>query len=91
MSSDPVLAGLQAELGWIRDAYMELHRHPELSFEEHRTAQLVAAKLATFGYEVTHLGGTGVVGVLANGEGATVLARADMDTPSFRLPATTLR
>jgi amidohydrolase len=80
MNSHPtVLAGLDAELPWIRDVYKDLHRHPELSLEEHRTSQLVAEKLTTFGYEVTHLGGTGVVGVLANGEGPTVLARADMD------------
>ncbi|WP_164205537.1 amidohydrolase [[Micrococcus luteus] ATCC 49442] len=74
-----VLAGLKAELPWVRDVYQDLHRHPELSLEEQRTAQLVAEKLTTFGYEVTHLGGTGVVGVLSNGEGPTVLARADMD------------
>ncbi|QOD02617.1 amidohydrolase [Pseudarthrobacter sp. BIM B-2242] len=78
-SHHTVLAGLEAELPWVRDVYQDLHRHPELSLEEHRTSQLVAEKLATFGYEVTHLGGTGVVGVLPNGEGPTVLARADMD------------
>ncbi|MDQ0000555.1 amidohydrolase [Pseudarthrobacter sulfonivorans] len=78
-SHHTVLAGLEAELPWVRDVYQDLHRHPELSLEEHRTAQLVAEKLTTFGYEVTHLGGTGVVGVLSNGEGPTVLARADMD------------
>lgn len=78
-SHHTVLAGLEAELPWVRDVYQDLHRHPELSLEEHRTAQLIAEKLTTFGYEVTHLGGTGVVGVLSNGEGTTVLARADMD------------
>ncbi len=78
-SGQTILAGLGTELGWIRDTYRDLHRHPELSLEEHRTSQLVAEKLTTFGFEVTHLGGTGVVGVLANGEGSTVLARADMD------------
>jgi len=76
---DTVLAGLDSELGWVRDTYTELHRHPELSLEEHKTSQLVAEKLTTFGYDVTRLGGTGVVGVLANGAGPTVLARADMD------------
>lgn len=76
---DTVLAGLEAELGWVRDTYTELHRHPELSLEEHKTSQFVADKLGAFGYNVTRLGGTGVVGVLANGEGPTVLARADMD------------
>lgn len=78
-SHHTVLAGLEAELPWVRDVYKDLHRHPELSLEEHRTSQLVAGKLTTFGYEVTHLGGTGVVGVLPNGEGPTVVARADMD------------
>ncbi|MFY9634973.1 MAG: amidohydrolase, partial [Cellulosimicrobium cellulans] len=78
-SHHTVLAGLEAELPWVRDVYQDLHRHPELSLEEHRTAQLVAEKLTTFGYEVTHLGDPGVVGVLPNGEGPTVLARADMD------------
>lgn len=74
-----VLAGLKAELGWVRDTYIELHRHPELSLEEHKTSQLVADQLTAFGYAVTRLGGTGVVGVLENGAGPAVLARADMD------------
>ncbi len=60
--------------------YRDLHRHPELSFREHRTAGIVAEALRTLGYEVTEgVGGTGVVGVLVNGEGPTVLLRADMD------------
>ncbi|MGO4585605.1 amidohydrolase [Arthrobacter sp. 2RAF6] len=76
---EAVLASLGAELGWIRDTYIDLHRHPELSLEEHRTSTLVEGKLAAFGYAVTRIGGTGVVGILANGDGPTVLARADMD------------
>lgn len=60
--------------------YQDLHRHPELSFAEHRTAARVAAVLRGIGCEVTQgVGGTGVVGVLANGAGPTVLLRADMD------------
>ncbi|MET3919325.1 amidohydrolase [Arthrobacter sp. UYEF20] len=74
-----VLADLDSELGWLRETYTQLHRHPELSLEEHETSKLVQEKLAGFGYSVTRIGGTGVVGVLANGEGPTVLARADMD------------
>ncbi|WP_284755911.1 amidohydrolase [Arthrobacter sp. efr-133-R2A-120] len=76
---DAVLAGLGTELAWIQDTYMDLHRHPELSLEEHRTSKLVEGKLAAFGYAVTRVGGTGVVGILANGDGPTVLARADTD------------
>ena len=60
--------------------YRDLHEHPELSFQETRTAALVAEQLAGFGFEVaTGVGGTGVVGVLRNGEGPVALLRADMD------------
>ncbi len=71
--SDDLLAELEA-------IYRDLHAHPELSMQEHRTAGIAAAWLERYGYEVTTgIGGTGVVGVLRNGEGATVLLRADMD------------
>ncbi len=60
--------------------YRDLHRHPELAFAEHRTAGLVADRLAALGFEVhTGVGGTGVVGMLSRGAGPTVLLRADMD------------
>ncbi|MCH1881993.1 amidohydrolase [Agrococcus sp. ARC_14] len=60
--------------------YRDLHAHPELSFQEHRTAGIVADHLGSLGYAVTTgIGITGVVGVLANGDGPTVLLRADMD------------
>ena len=59
----------------------DIHRHPELGFAEHRTAALVAERLASWGYEVTTgLGGTGVVGTLRRGTGHKRLGiRADMD------------
>ena len=59
----------------------DLHRHPELGFQEVRTSALVAEKLAEWGYEVTRgLGGTGVVGQLRRGTGERRLGlRADMD------------
>jgi amidohydrolase len=60
--------------------YRDLHANPELSFQEHRTAGIVADHLAALGYAVTTgVGVTGVVGVLTNGPGPTVLLRADMD------------
>lgn len=58
--------------------YLDLHRHPELSMQETRTLALVRERLEALGYETAVLGG-GVVGVLRNGEGPTVLFRADMD------------
>ncbi|MFM7704241.1 MAG: amidohydrolase, partial [Rubrivivax sp.] len=59
----------------------DIHRHPELAFEERRTAALVAERLRGWGYEVAEgLGGTGVVGPLRRGSGTRSLGlRADMD------------
>jgi len=73
-------AGL-GELGAeLAEFYRDLHQHPELSLQEHRTAERVAAGLRSAGLEVTEgVGGTGVVGVLRNGDGPVVLLRADFD------------
>jgi len=60
--------------------YTDLHRHPELSYQEHRTASILADALRGLGLDVTEgIGRTGVVGVLTNGDGPVVLLRADMD------------
>lgn len=70
---------------WQEELYKDLHRHPELSHQEHRTAAAVAERLRQSGFEVTTgIGGTGVVGVLRNGEGPAVLLRADMDALPVR-------
>ncbi len=68
---------LGALVNWRRD----LHRHPELAFQEQRTAGLVARELQALGLEVrTGVGGTGVIGLLRGGQpGPTVMLRADMD------------
>lgn len=64
----------------LAEIYRDLHSHPELSLQETRTAGIVAQQLGQFGYQVEKgVGGTGVVGVLRNGGGATALLRADMD------------
>jgi hippurate hydrolase len=65
----------------LRALFEDFHRNPELSFKENRTAAIMAKQLrAVRGMEVTEkVGGTGVVGVLRNGAGPTVLVRADMD------------
>ncbi|ALJ28161.1 amidohydrolase [Stenotrophomonas acidaminiphila] len=74
---EPLLAHLQPRLV---DIYQDLHRHPELSMQEHRTAGIAADHLERLGYAVTRgVGVTGVVGVLRNGDGPTVMLRADMD------------
>ena len=71
--------GIEQELAWQVPLYEQLHRNPELGLAEHQTSAAVAAKLAAWGFDVRHFGGTGVVGVLTNGPGPGVLARADMD------------
>ncbi len=60
--------------------FLYFHEHPELSFRETETSKRLASELRGLGYEVTEgVGGTGVVAVMKNGEGPTVLMRADMD------------
>ncbi|WP_409468154.1 amidohydrolase [Streptomyces sp. HC307] len=69
----------------LADFYRDLHRHPELSFQEHRTAAKLAGRLRAAGFEVTEgVGRTGVVGVLANGDGPVVWLRGDMDALPVR-------
>ncbi len=60
--------------------YLDLHQHPELSSHETRTAALLAQRLRQLGYEVTeNVGGTGVVGIMKNGSGPTVMLRTELD------------
>src|SRR3984885_5929185 len=64
----------------LADFYRDLHRHPELSLEEHRSAGRIAGALRPLGFEVTeNVGGTGVVGLMRNGDGPVVMLRADFD------------
>ncbi|QLC25856.1 amidohydrolase [Parasphingopyxis algicola] len=65
---------------FLEELFLDFHRNPELSYMETRTAGIIAAQLRAAGVEVTEgVGGTGVVGIMRNGEGPTVLVRADMD------------
>jgi hippurate hydrolase len=71
---------LDLELPALVDLYKHLHSHPELSLQEQQTAARLAKELRSLGFEVTEkVGGTGVVAVLKNGKGPTVLLRTDMD------------
>ncbi|MGN6127070.1 MAG: amidohydrolase [Humibacter sp.] len=64
----------------LESLYTDLHRHPELSYQEHRTAKIAADGLRSFGIDVVEgIAGTGLAGILSNGEGPVVLLRADMD------------
>ena len=76
-----LLQALQARAGEFIGLRRDIHQHPELAFEEHRTAALVADRLQAWGCAVERgIGGTGVVGTLVRGKGAKRLGiRADMD------------
>lgn len=83
-ATDDPYAGLKASVrkdyAYLEDLYRHYHLHPELSFQESSTSRRMAEELRQLGFEVTEgVGGYGVVGVLRNGEGPTVLVRADMD------------
>ena len=72
--------GLDALYPQLDALYLDLHKNPELSMKEEKTAARMAAELKKLGYEVTTgVGGTGVVGVLRNGKGPTVLLRTELD------------
>jgi len=79
-SGESILDGVSGTLGDLEALYKDVHSHPELSMQERRTAGLAADRLQEAGYEVTPgVGRTGVVGLLRNGDGPTVMLRADMD------------
>ena len=80
ISTDQLQKKLERLLPDIEALYKDVHAHPELSMQETRTAELAADRLRAAGYEVTErVGKTGVVGLLRNGNGPTVMLRADMD------------
>jgi amidohydrolase len=84
LAADPWRAPSQQQIDALypqmRALYEDLHRNPELSLHEEKTAARIADELRKLGYEVTTgVGGTGVVGVLKNGPGPTVMIRAELD------------
>src|SRR3954471_9131544 len=69
----------------LEQVYTDIHAHPELSMQETRTAGVAADRLRAAGFDVTPgVGKTGVVGLLRNGEGPTIMLRADMDALPVR-------
>src|ERR1700688_1479249 len=75
-----ILASLATLLPELEAVYKDIHAHPELSMQETRTAGIATNHLKALGFEVTSgVGKTGVVGILHNGDGPTVMLRADMD------------
>src|SRR6266496_5206589 len=77
---EPIQARANQEYPRLFELYKHLHTHPELSLHEEKTGQRIADELKETGLEVTsRVGGNGVVGVLRNGRGPTILVRTDLD------------
>ena len=78
--TQPASAEVEAVYSQSASLYRDLHQNPELSAHETRTSAKLAAELRSLGYEVTeHVGGTGIVAIIKNGPGPTVMLRTELD------------
>ena len=76
----PIDEWVADDLDFLVEFYKERHQTPEISLREEKTAQVLASELRKTGFEVTeNFGGFGIVGMLKNGKGPTILYRTDMD------------
>lgn len=79
MTSTDFLDNIDSQLDWQRGLYKDFHRQPELGLDEHKTSERIESELKDLGLEAEHISKTGLVTVIENGQGPTVLARADID------------
>lgn len=79
-ANEALYQAIDDDYAYLEELYLYLHQNPELSYQEEQTMHKIAAELDGLGFEVTeNVGGFGLVGVLENGEGPTVLIRTDLD------------
>jgi len=80
LANDALFQAIDDDYAYLEELYLDLHRNPELSYQEQQTMGRVAGELRNLGFEVTeNVGGFGFVGVIRNGEGPTVMIRTDLD------------
>ncbi|MCA9119971.1 MAG: amidohydrolase [Planctomycetales bacterium] len=80
IAAEPSKAWVDQNVEPLVELYRHFHTHPELSFQEEQTAERLAKELSAVGAEVTNrVGGFGIVGLLRNGEGPTLMLRTDLD------------
>ncbi len=85
MAEDTISRDVERDYNYLESLYTYLHQHPELSFHEERTAARIGDELRPLGFEVTqNVGGAGLVAVLKNGDGPTVMLRTDLDALPVR-------
>ncbi|MCJ9427460.1 amidohydrolase [Kordiimonas marina] len=79
-ADDTLMKAIDGDYPYLKSLYVHLHETPELSLHEKNTSARIAKELREVGFDVTdHFGGYGVVGVMKNGDGPTILIRTDMD------------
>ena len=79
-AQNDLFQAIEQDYTYLDKLYKHLHKHPEISNQEKKTAKRIADELKSVGFKVTeNVGGFGVVGVIENGEGPTVLIRTDLD------------
>ncbi|MDH5598017.1 MAG: amidohydrolase, partial [Cyclobacteriaceae bacterium] len=79
-STEQIKEAVKSDVDFLLDFYKGLHQNPEISLQEKETSKKLAEELRKIGFEVTeNFGGYGVVGILKNGKGPTILYRTDMD------------
>jgi amidohydrolase len=75
-----IQASLDSEYPALDALYKDIHAHPEIAFQEVRTAEKLAAEMRAIGFDVTeHIGKTGLVAIYKNGDGPTVMVRTELD------------
>ncbi len=80
LANDALFQAIDDDYAYLEELYLDLHRNPELSYQEQQTMGRIAGELRDLGFEVTeNVGGFGLVGVIRNGEGPTVMIRTDLD------------
>ena len=78
-SAQTILSHYKEIEEWQAQLYKYFHRHPEVSLQEFKTAERIEEELHGLDLKTQRIGETGVVAVIENGEGKTILARADID------------
>lgn len=79
-ANETLYQAIDDDYAYLEELYLYLHQNPELSFQEQETMHKIAAELDGLGFKVTeNVGGFGLVGVLENGEGPTIMIRTDLD------------
>ncbi|MGH9807214.1 MAG: M20/M25/M40 family metallo-hydrolase, partial [Terriglobia bacterium] len=77
---DTIGAAVEQEYPKLDELYKDIHAHPEIAFQEEKTAAKLATEMRAIGFEVTeHVGKTGLVAIYKNGDGPTIMVRTEMD------------